>query len=491
MPLCRQGQTSAMARLGRQTPTFITAVEYALTFGDDVVAMFESSGHTFYESQKFEMRLFMARKADGSFASRTICISKPRQNGKSYAARKYVVEMAGEGKRCLFSAHHGATTMDMFNEILEDFRSDEELHALLGENEQGVYKSAGRERLKLTNGGEIRFQTRTTSGGRGGTFDIIVIDEAQELSESQLAAVKPTTIASESGDPQMIYLGTPPDDSCTGTVFAGLHDKAHKMPDSCGFWWMEWAASELPNLADVDAVLEMAYETNPAMGYRIHEDVMLDAIRTATNEATFAREHLGYWSSKKANAVIDPGEWRKCASDERPREGLFSYAVKFSADGAVGTVSTAVKGSDGHVTIGVAACFDMSGGLSQFVELLAPLKHKAAVVVVDGMANAQPLIDELLRNGFSKKAICKPRGWEVSAACSALLNAIHEQKVSHLNQADLNDSALKSKKRPVGSSGGWSFADNDCDSTRIESCALAYWGALNTKRNPNRKQRIG
>jgi hypothetical protein len=36
--------------------------------------------------------------------------------------------------------------------------------------------------------------------------------------------------------------------------------------------------------------------------------------------------------------------------------------------------------------------------------------------------------------------------------------------------------------------GGWGFASTDtADATLIESCALAYWAAMTTKRDPSRK----
>ena len=42
-------------------------------------------------------------------------------------------------------------------------------------------------------------------------------------------------------------------------------------------------------------------------------------------------------------------------------------------------------------------------------------------------------------------------------------------------------------KRPIG--GGWGFGGED--SAPIEACALALWGAKNSKRDPNKRMRIG
>ena len=82
-------------RTGRQEPTFSVVGKYSYSLSDDVVDVFESEGGaTFYPSQKLEMKLMLARNENDEPAAVTIGISKPRQNGKSYAARYYAIYMA-------------------------------------------------------------------------------------------------------------------------------------------------------------------------------------------------------------------------------------------------------------------------------------------------------------------------------------------------------------------------------------------------------------
>ena len=74
------------------------------------------------------------------------------------------------------------------------------------------------------------------------------------------------------------------------------------------------------------------------------------------------------------------------------------------------------------------------------------------------------------------------------SATSELVNNLNEQTVTWFYlQEGLRDSALSSVKRPIG--GGWGFGGDD--STPIEAASLALWGAKTSKRNPNRKMRIG
>ena len=119
---------------------------------------------------------------------------------------------------------------------------------------------------------------------------------------------------------------------------------------------------------------------------------------------------------------------------------------------------------------------------------LAQRAGKAAQIVIDGQSNAQTLNDRLLAQGVPAKTIIRPSARDVAAACSALVNAVKERKVTHYGQPALDDSATKTKKRRIGNNGGWGFASTDeADATLIDSVALAYWGAVNTKRKPGRK----
>ena len=114
-------------RTGNQDPTFERVGEYAYSIGAEVAEMFaEDGGATFYPSQRYEMELLLARKRDGSPAALTIGISKPRQNGKSYAARYYAVYMGVfEHRQVLYSAHHSSTTNKMFKALCDLFESPE------------------------------------------------------------------------------------------------------------------------------------------------------------------------------------------------------------------------------------------------------------------------------------------------------------------------------------------------------------------------------
>ena len=475
-------------RFGSQEPTFKTRIVYAYTDGPEVVEWFESMGHLWYPCQKSEMDVFCARDEADDFAYRTICISKPRQNGKSYSARNYSVEKAVvEGMKVCYSAHHSRTTHKMFKEVLAILEGDDELRSMLEE----VSRARGFEGIWLTNGGCIEFFTRSTrsGGGRGTTYDIIVVDEAQEMTEDEQDAIKPTTLASDSGDPQMIYIGTPPGPTCSGTVFRTLHDRAHALPDSCGFAWIEWAVDDVPDMeGDRSRILELAYMTNPAMGYRIRESVMLDVINTATSPEGFAREYLGWWSKKAlVKFAIPASKFEGLAVDRPPTVGCAAYGVRFSADGSEVSLAAA-RLHDGKVYVEQIRREPMALGLGWLAEWIAARKSKGCCCVIDGKSGAQALVDKL--GTMPVNFIVTPSSAQVVAACTTMVDRVNEGALEwYRPQADLFDSAVTSTRRKIGSTGGWGFGGEN--PIPIEAASLALWGVLNSKRNPERKQRIG
>ena len=477
-------------RFGNQEPTFSVVGEYHHTFGPQVARMFGRWGVRFYPCQEDELTLFLARDAHNRFACRTICISKPRQNGKSFGVRFYAIECATvEGKHVLFTAHRGKTVRKMFKFMKAFVLHTPDLAEKLMPGSEGIYNAAGSEGIYFANGGMIEFATRTDGGGRGETYDVIIFDEAQELTDEQYDAVVPTTIASESGDPQKIYLGTPPGPRCRGTVFQGLHDKAHS-GISEGVWWLEWAVTEIPDMSDVMAVLELAYQTNPAMGYRIKEDVMLDVIRTATSPDGFAREFLGWWVSTvdNVNAVIQEKEWARCRVKHPTKDGTPSFAVRFAPDGKTASLAVCYRSDSAKPFVFVVANRSLDHGIDYFVSELSGVWRKAAVIVIDGQSNAKALYERLVKERVPKKMLVLPSTTDAYAAYSGFLNAVREQSVTHYGQPALDRSATGSERRTIGSNGGWGFQSTEqADATLIESCCWAFWGAMTTKRKPGRK----
>lgn len=86
-------------RRGRKEPTFEVVGAYNRTDGPAAVELFECYGVRFIPAQKYEMELYLAKNELGESEALTIGLSRPRQNGKSFAARYYALWQAKTTKR--------------------------------------------------------------------------------------------------------------------------------------------------------------------------------------------------------------------------------------------------------------------------------------------------------------------------------------------------------------------------------------------------------
>lgn len=485
-------------KTGNQTPTFAVVGDYAYSIGDEVADMFEEDGGaTFYPSQRDELRLMLARNADGSPAAMTIGISKARQNGKSYGARYYAVYMGDFAHmNVLYSAHHSTTTNKMFKAMCDLFESPEKFPEFAGDV-KSVSHVRGYEGIYFKDGGCIEFATRTNSGARGGTYSVIIIDEAQELTADQQEAMLPViSAAADVTDitkmPQQIYIGTPPNPSCRGTVFKKMHDKAHS-EDPGAAWWLEWSieARDITNaIKSAEHAIELAYLTNPAMGYRIAEKTVLNEYETMSVDG-FARERLGWWTQtvvEERPTAISAETWDACVSKETKPEGKTAYGVKYSADGAEVCLCGCVVPQDGAARISLIKREPTGRGTQWLADWLCERYDRASCVVIDGRNGVDVLVEKLAPVWKAKGSVIRPSANNVIAAASTLTDALAEKSVTwYYGQEELRDSAITSTKRPIA--GGWGFGGDN--SLPIEACALALWGVKTTKRDPTRKMLIG
>ena len=491
-------------KFGNQTPTFSKLGTYAYSDGEDFAEMFtEDGGATFYPAQKEELMIMLARNEDGSPAALVIGISKPRQNGKSYSARYYAIAMGDfEHRSVLYSAHHSSTTKKMFDACLSLFENEKRFpefakdvkNITRGRGYEGIYFNDWQDDDGIWHeGGCIEFSTRTNAGARGGTYSVIIIDEAQEMTDEQLEGMLPVISASSDASdarmmPQIIYVGTPPGPSCNGTVFKKMHDKAHSEEDS-GVWWLEWGITDLSEVTP-ETALDLAYKTNPAMGHRIAEKTIIGEFEQMTIDG-FARERLGYWTPEEKHSIayaIDEKLWDSCKSEEQKPEGKTAYGVKFSLDGSYVCLCGAVIPTEGKARISLIEAKPTAYGIAWLAEWLNMRNAKACCVVIDGRNGVDVLIDKIADKWKIKGSIVRPSTKDYIASVGMLVDALQESSVTwYAGQEALKESAITSIKRPIG--GGWGFGGEN--STPIEACALALWGAKTSKRNPNKQMLIG
>lgn len=465
----------------RKRPTFVANIPARLD-GDGAMAA-ELAAAYFGEPmpwQPYLLDVMLARDARDKYAVRTFGISIPRQNGKSWVVRSRCFYGLLNGEKILYTCQHGDTSNEMFRALSAPFENedDPELHALLS----AVRKANGQQSIILRNGGLIRFTTRTDRLARGTTYDALIYDEAQELTETQQAASLPAISAGAMHNPQTIYLGTPSSPENLGTVFRDLHRDVHS--GESGMAWVEWGADEIGDVSD----RTRWYEYNPSLGLLID----LAAVEGECDQMqpdVFARERLGWWAPDGGGELaIDPGKWVECTTDKPLECGKLAFGVKFSPDGRKVAVSWALAERGGPSYVELYDMHSAEAGTAQISDMLLRSKRDIAAVCIDGKSGVAALAQRLRDGSFPEKAVIEGTPAIAQKAASMLLDEVKAKTLSHIESPALDDSAEKSVRRDI-SSDGFGFGDGiDSSSLPIESASLALYAARTTKRDPRREQ---
>ena len=474
-----------------QSPTYSWCESYTRTEGGVASKMADLYGLPPLPWQRTILNDWLAIDEHGKLLNSLCVLNVPRQNGKTGVSDpRETWGLVGRGEWILHTAQEYQTAQKAFDRLRQKFGSQKnDPDAQFPELNELVKKyttSANQMVLDLKNGGHIEFRTRGSNSdmGRGGTFDLVVIDEAQSYTDAQDAALSPLNSAAPHGSPQTILMGTVPEPTAAykGEKFASIRASLHNDPYA-GACIHEWAVQEIGDVSDK----ERWFRTNPSLGYHLLEAALEKDMRMM-NPETFAREHLGWWASISGKSNPIPEKlWNACKNEKPSKDGLVVYAVKFSPDGSTGSLAACHKGK-GKPFIYVIDNRSLNGGLAWFVDTLAANHKKAAQIVIDGQSNAQALNDRLLEARVPAKTILRPKTSDVIAANALLVSAIRENTIEHYGQPALDMSATQSAKRRIGVNGGWGFQSTEnVDATLIEACALAFWGAQTTKRNPERK----
>lgn len=464
---------------GSQEPCVRIAPIYNETDGIDAERILRSGQMLLDPWQSLVLCDWMAVGPNGKWICRTCGGSVPRQNGKTgLVEARAEAGMLMYNEQVIYTAHLQKTATETFEEMASFFDTPK-----LRRYVKDIKTALGREQIILNSGARVKFLARTRNGGRGQHGDLLIFDEAQELSIDAQASFIPAISAS--ANPQTIYAGTPPDPNSDGSVFRGIRDKALDGKTTSTAWF-EYSVPEIGDVTNRDRWAE----TNPALGRRIMQTTIEGELEQMPAD-TFARERLGWWTpivEHKLDYAIDRKAWEACKSELPKPEGKTAYGVKFSADGSAVALCGAVIPESGPARISLIEQRPTGHGIGWLADWLNERYSKACCVVIDGRNGVDVLVERIQGTWKMKGSVIRPSTKDMIAATGTLVNALNEKSVTwfHLQEA-LNDSAITSVKRPMG--GGWGFGGDNA--IPIEAASLALWGDMNSKRNPEKKMRIG
>ena len=459
-------------RKGRQTPTISVTLPYSETKGREAIELYNSTTRTAQEWQELLVYDILAVNDEGLWVHTKAGYSVPRRNGKNeIVAIREMYGLKELKERILHSAHRTTTSHGAW----------ERLCRLLSEAgvKYDATKQFGLETIRVKDGGEIHFRTRSSKGGLGEGFDLLVIDEAQEYTIDQESALK--YVVSDSMNPQTIYCGTPPTPVSAGTVFTDLRNRAIA-GESVNTMWAEWSIeTATSNIHD----RELWYETNPSMGTILNERKILDEI--TTDEVDFNIQRLGLWIKYNQKSAISKAQWEALSCEVLPKlRGKLFIGIKYGVDGSNAAMSIAVKTTKGKIFLESYDCRPIRAGNIWILNFLAAADVDK--VVVDGAGN-QDILAAAMRKAKLKKPVL-PTVKEVIAAHALFEQGIEQEVICHKNQPSLTQSVSNCEHRSIGTSGGFGYKSlrDDIDVALLESCVLAYWACSESKERRKQKR---
>lgn len=475
---------------GSQEPRIKVEPPRFSTDGEDAALLMDEYGYKLDEWQQDILNCWLGKSEDNHYNVTSAGLSIPRQNGKNVCleAREFF-GLVINGEKILHTAHQVRTSKKSFRRLAAMFT--DKRHPEVTDIVKNIRYTNGEECIELDNGGCIEFSARSRQAARG--FDgisLVVYDEAQELTDDQVEAIMATLSASATGTRQLIYTGTPPYPGCPGEVFKRRRSVCLNDPSKRDCWheWSVFAESiEDINVADPS----LWYMCNPALGIRLSEEFTAEEQKTMSIDG-FARERLGWWSptlEQNTDYAISEELWDACKSDKPKPEGRTAYGVKFTADGSEVCLCGAVITNEGVGRITLIDRKPTGLGTQWLADWLNARYTKACCVVIDGRNGVDVLIEKISPVWKVKGSVIRPSARDVIAAVSLIMDSMNEKTLTWYSEQDeLRESAITSTKRSIRS-GGWGFGGDN--SAPIEACALAYFGAKTSRRDPNKKMRIG
>lgn len=463
-------------RKGNQNPTQSVKIKYKKTFGDLAIASYNKARFKAFPWQENIVKDILAVRDDGLWTHTKIGFAVPRRNGKNEIVLIRELYALENGETVLHTAHRVPTSHTAWEKLVRHLNNigyveDEDFTTL---------KAKGNERIEfIKTGGRVEFRTRTSTGGLGEGFDVLIIDEAQEYTEDQESALKYITSASQ--NPQTILCGTPPTMVSSGTVFMELRETALS-GNSEDTAWYEWSISEAQDPNDT----EFWYQANPSLGHLITERNIRQEI--TSDDLDFNVQRLGYWVKYNQQSAITESDWEAIKVNSLPLlKGGVNVGIKYGKDGKNVSMAIAIKTLSNRVFIEVLDCRPIRDGNQWIINWLLALDLDN--VIIDGAGFQSLLASDMEEYKLPKPIL--PTVKEVIIANSKFEQAIFSKDVFHNNQPSLTEVVTNSEKRNIGSQGGFGFKSQyeDKDITIMDSAILAYY-ICSEQKQPKKKQQV-
>lgn len=428
----------------------------------------------------------------GDWTSKRCSVWVPRQNGKGGCIE--ALELAWlflpglEVDLVIHSAHEHRTSKKAFERMERLCRRTPAFHKQVAR-----YRQANGERMILLHDGrQLEYHTRSDTAVRGFSAPRIVLDEAQEITEDQMAAIMPTVSAMPNW--QIWFFGTPPR---TDDAWAyGLKSDGEKAEPR--LMHLDWGAElDLSKPQDRERVndLDLAYGSNPQLGDRIKEETVIDEQKPSGLGSKYVHERLGIWLPHKDSAgVIDMKAWADIQDAASKRAGDLAVAVDISVMRDWASITIFGKRAD---VLGHGQLIEYREGVEWIVPRLVEIRKELDPIAFGmGPGTYESIKLELTDAGFYRpddlpEAVLKKRrgdetpkrgdllvagGTELAAACGQIRDAVKQRAFRVVPAVQLTEAAAGAKIRTASADAtSWARATSDAEISPISSLTIARY----------------
>lgn len=460
-----------VARLGVQVPRVQVLPQGSVSSsGSEAAELAGLVGVRLDPWQRHVLDVSLGERADGSWAAKTVDVLASRQNGKNAAVE--IRELFGAvvlGERVLHTAHEFKTSLKAHARIRDLIG----MHPDVADAVKRKWATPAQGYLfEFRSGGKIEFVARSGGSGRGFTEDLLILDEAQALTDEHLGALMPALSArSVEGDPQVWYLGSAPDQDQFVWQRRRKAWRAGGTPTQASF---EFSADPSADLDDRDAWAQ----ANPGLGIRISEEFIAGTERTSMSDEQFAKERMSISPDALDDQDALPG-WLALTAPS-VIAGPLAIAVDVSPDRRWTSIAASGKSDSGgqHVEV-IDHLPGTSKAVARIVELHA--RWSPVAVALDPAGPAGSLLADLERAGVPVRSITQR---EHGQACGMLWDDVTEKRIIHLGDPVLNAAVAGARRRLVGDAWLWDRKKSDVDISPLVAATLARWAHAATVEEP-------
>jgi len=453
--------------LGDPRPRICSVPLSVLSEGERVARLSAAAGLVLDPWQAFVLDQGLGRRDDRKWAAFEVALIVSRQNGKGSILE--ALELAAlflddfEVDLILHSAHEFKTAAEAFLRVQSLISSSPVFERRVAR----IRTSNGSEAIELRNGKRLRFIARSKGSGRGFAADLVILDEAFNLGDDEMAALLPTL--STRPNPQVWYTSTAGNET---SVQLGRVRERGLAGDDPSLAFMEWSVAPGD---DHDDPASWA-RANPGMGIRISPEYIARE-RAALSPEAFARERLGVglYPTDLADAwqVVPRDAWAALLDARSVPEDPVAFAADAMPGGSHAAVSVAGRRADGLLHVEVV---DHRPGTAWVVPRLVELvaKHSPCALVVDPTSQAGSLIGALEQAGLE---VLKPTPRDAAQACGQFFQAVTDSgEVRHRGDPSLVRALGGAQSRPLADAWAWARRNAATDISPLVAVTLAAWG---------------